>query len=67
MKLVAVDPVCEMLVEPEGAITQEYDGQTYYFCEPVCRDTFDDEPERWARLSPEREGSIETAVANTAG
>lgn len=49
MPPVFIDPVCDMYVEPDGAITQEFEGQTYYFCELVCHDTFNDEPERWAR------------------
>lgn len=58
MRHVLIDPVCDMFVEPEGAITQEYEGKIYYFCEPVCRDTFNDEPERWAQPGP---------VENTSG
>ena len=67
MRHVLIDPVCDMFVEPEGAITQEYEGQTYYFCEPVCRDTFNDEPERWARPGLEENGSVEATAAPVVG
>ncbi len=67
MRLVLIDPVCDMFVEPDGAITREYEGKTYYFCEPVCRDTFDDEPERWVRPTAERESSFDAAVVPAAG
>lgn len=41
----AVDPVCGMTVEPEGAAaTIEHDGATYYFCCQGCADTFEAAP-----------------------
>lgn len=37
----AVDPVCGMTVDPEqAAATAQDNDQTYYFCSPGCRDTF---------------------------
>ncbi len=44
---ITTDPVCGMQVDPEAALTVEYSGRTYYFCESVCADTFRDEPVRW--------------------
>lgn len=41
------DPVCGMQVEPETAVTVEYGGRIYYFCESACADTFRDDPDRW--------------------
>lgn len=42
------DPVCEMDVTPETAAgTSEYNGQTYYFCSPGCKRSFDKEPEKY--------------------
>ena len=67
MPPIPIDPVCDMYVEPDGAITQEFEGQTYYFCEPVCYDTFNDEPERWARPGPEQVGSVQTTVTPAVG
>jgi YHS domain-containing protein/uncharacterized membrane protein YraQ (UPF0718 family) len=40
----AVDPVCEMTVDPATAISAEADGVTYYFCAEYCRDLFVSRP-----------------------
>jgi Cu+-exporting ATPase len=47
-----VDPVCGMKVRPGTARggSHEHAGQTYYFCNPKCRERFKAEPERY--LSP---------------
>lgn len=34
------DPICQMEVEEEKAITLEHKGKTYYFCSQGCRDRF---------------------------
>src|SRR6185369_9495374 len=35
------DPVCGMTVDPAKAAGKyEYQGQTYYFCNPMCEDRF---------------------------
>ena len=48
MRIVAIDPVCEMEVEEEtAAATYEYRGKTYYFCAVGCRDKFAQNPERF--------------------
>lgn len=44
----AVDPVCGMEVDPNTAQWKsEYQGRTYYFCAPGCKQSFDREPERY--------------------
>ncbi|MDH5506412.1 MAG: YHS domain-containing protein [Anaerolineae bacterium] len=41
----AIDPVCKMEVDTETAQwTSEYEGQTYYFCAPGCKASFDKDP-----------------------
>jgi Cu+-exporting ATPase len=46
-----IDPVCKMRVLPETAAAKlEYQGKTYYFCNPRCRDRFQANPESF--LSP---------------
>jgi Cu+-exporting ATPase len=36
-----LDPVCGMTVEPSDAAgTYEYQGRTYYFCNPTCLEQF---------------------------
>ena len=51
----AIDPICGMTVSkasPKGG-TSEYNGKTYYFCNPVCKNKFDADPE--AALHPKKE------------
>jgi len=44
----AIDPVCQMEVDEETAQwTSEYEGQTYYFCAPGCKRSFDKDPEKY--------------------
>jgi YHS domain-containing protein len=43
-----IDPVCGMDVPPETAAGKsEYNGETYYFCSPGCKRSFDKEPEKY--------------------
>ncbi|GEM_PF-124702 len=42
------DPVCGMDIDPKTAAGKsEYKGQTYYFCSPGCKKSFDKEPEKY--------------------
>ena len=44
----AMDPVCHMEVDETTAKwTSEYKGQTYYFCAPGCKASFDKDPEKY--------------------
>lgn len=36
----ATDPVCGMVVDEEIAISEESNGETFYFCCEECRDEF---------------------------
>src|SRR3990172_6593541 len=41
-----IDPVCGMEVDPaDSAGTSSYKGKTIYFCNPVCKERFDADPE----------------------
>lgn len=43
------DVVCGMTVDSDNAAAQsDYDGRTYYFCSPGCKDQFDAAPESYA-------------------
>ncbi|RMF15080.1 MAG: YHS domain-containing protein, partial [Candidatus Dadabacteria bacterium] len=45
-----IDPVCGMTVDPSpeaGKPTFEYQGETFYFCNPKCREKFAEDPERY--------------------
>lgn len=42
------DPVCGMDVDPTTAAGKsEYKGQTYYFCSPGCKKSFEKDPEKY--------------------
>ena len=42
------DPVCGMEVSRATAIEEYiYKGKTYYFCAGVCRQAFEEDPERY--------------------
>jgi P-type Cu+ transporter len=48
------DPVCGMNIEAEGAsATSEFQGETYYFCSPVCKKKFDANPAQFAAAEGE--------------
>jgi YHS domain-containing protein len=45
----ATDPACGMRVEiPTSRHSTEYGGETYYFCGPGCKRTFEGEPPKYA-------------------
>ncbi len=42
------DPVCGMEIEKENAAaTTEWQGQTYYFCTPGCKEKFEENPQKY--------------------
>ena len=47
----ADDPVCGMKVDPHKAGDRQtlHEGRTYYFCNPSCKERFDQEPERYIK------------------
>lgn len=43
------DPVCGMSFDARDAVgTSQYEGRTYYFCSPGCKEEFDEFPEEFA-------------------
>jgi Cu+-exporting ATPase len=53
------DPVCGMTVSRADVGGQTgYQGKTYYFCSPACKERFDAEPARFLlqQLSEKRAG-----------
>jgi len=45
----AVDPVCKMEIsEEEASARLEYEGRTYLFCSPGCKEEFEKAPEKYA-------------------
>lgn len=48
----AKDPVCNMMVdEKTSKFKSEYQGKTYYFCAESCKNTFDENPEKYVKNS----------------
>ncbi len=42
------DPVCGMQVDEKTVtLKSEYQGQTYYFCSPGCKKSFDKDPQKY--------------------
>jgi YHS domain-containing protein len=44
-----IDPVCGMTVSRNDVSGKsEYQGKPFYFCSPACKETFDEDPARYA-------------------
>ena len=60
----AVDPVCDMTVDPHNVTHRaDYQGHTYYFCSAGCRTKFISNPQKYLDLrqpEPVAEGTIYT-------
>jgi Cu+-exporting ATPase len=51
------DVVCGMTVDSETAeYKSEYKGETYYFCSPGCKRSFDKEPEKYLQAGNTEQG-----------
>jgi len=42
-----IDPICGMEIAPSQSIEYEYEGETYYFCNPSCEKEFKKNPEKY--------------------
>jgi uncharacterized membrane protein YraQ (UPF0718 family)/YHS domain-containing protein len=49
------DPVCGMTVSRTSAFKSEWNGTTYYFCGPGCKERFDADPDRYLGTARPRE------------
>jgi len=46
----AIDPVCNMKVDPNNAAGKSgYEGKTYYFCSAGCKKRFDANPAQYIK------------------
>ena len=44
----AIDPVCGMSVDERTAPAKTtYQGKTYYFCSDACKESFQQQPEKY--------------------
>ena len=56
-----VDLVCTMVVDEKTAkFMSEYKGETYYFCSPLCKRTFDQNPEDFIDKLQSQEDDLKT-------
>ena len=44
--------------QPKAGVAQEHDGKTYWFCCPMCLQSFNAEPERYARARDPVSGTM---------
>jgi YHS domain-containing protein len=55
-----LDPVCKMEVdEDRGMYWSKYKGRNFYFCSPGCKKKFDEDPEKYSRMTQETGGNPE--------
>jgi YHS domain-containing protein len=52
-----MDVVCNMPVDPKQALKTEYQGKTYYFCQPDCKNNFEASPGSYATAKGSATGS----------
>ena len=51
-KMTVTDPVCGMQINPAGAAgTAGFRGETFHFCSKNCLETFQQEPEKFAKMT----------------
>src|SRR6266542_1630800 len=49
-----IDPVCGMAVDPAtAAVKFDYEGETYYFCHPICLRKFSADPQSYLNRAPQ--------------
>ena len=60
------DPVCKMLVTPETAAAKyDFEGKTYYFCNPRCKAKFAANPQKYlSTAEPSTRGETERGHAD---
>ena len=61
------DPVCGMMIEPTTAKggSIQFKAETYYFCNPKCKDRFQAEPQNYLSNKVEAEKNLHTEVIYT--
>ncbi len=52
----AIDPICKMQVDKSNAAaTFKYNGNSYYFCSPKCKERFQEDPGKFVKNVSESE------------
>jgi Cu+-exporting ATPase len=58
-KKTVVDPVCGMAVEPGvKTIIANINGETYYFCAEGCRQSFEENPQKFLNPRPTKKKGL---------
>ncbi|HEV8658395.1 MAG TPA: heavy metal translocating P-type ATPase [Thermoanaerobaculia bacterium] len=58
-----IDPVCGMAVDPGNAAGEsEYQGTTYYFCSPRCKERFDKNPQKFVSPTDHRQPTTDNRI-----
>lgn len=56
----AIDPVCKMEVdEDRSKYGSKYKSKNYYFCSPGCKKKFDENPEKYIKMTQDIQGNSE--------
>lgn len=56
----AIDPVCKMEVdEDRSKYGSKYKGKNYYFCSTGCKKKFEEDPEKYSRMTQDIGGKSE--------
>jgi len=62
----AKDLVCGMEVRKEEAIiTSNYEGKVYYFCSKICKEKFDQNPEKYIKSETDLKREAEKTLSET--
>ena len=51
-----LDVVCGMEISEETKWKSEYKGKTYYFCGPMCKVEFDENPQTYSQINETKLG-----------
>jgi len=52
--MIVTDPVCGAVIDAEdAAASEDFEGQTYFFCSEDCLEVFQAAPENFVRVSGE--------------
>lgn len=61
-----IDPVCGMTVDPkQAAVSYQYAGRTYYFCNQSCLDRFNTDPEQYLKPAQTVDSHIDPVCGMT--
>ncbi len=62
-----LDPVCGMTVEPDRAVSARWQGKSYFFCHPGCREKFEADPGKYAPGAPAPGPTVPVAGGASSG